>query len=106
MHPDKASGPDGLNPAFFQHFWNLIGKEVFICCQQWLVEASLPATVNDTTLVLIPKKDSVDDPKDLHPIDLCNVFYKIVAKVLVTDFKKSYKVSYLKSNQLSSLVEI
>lgn len=20
MHPDKASGPDGLNPAFFQHF--------------------------------------------------------------------------------------
>ena len=20
MHPDKVSGPDGLNPAFFQHF--------------------------------------------------------------------------------------
>lgn len=20
MHPDKASGPDGLNPAFFQNF--------------------------------------------------------------------------------------
>lgn len=31
MHPDKASGPNGLNPVFFQHFWNLLGKEVFLC---------------------------------------------------------------------------
>lgn len=29
MHPDKASGPDGLNPAFFQTFWKLMGQEVF-----------------------------------------------------------------------------
>lgn len=31
MHPDKASGPDGLNPAFFQQFWSILGKEVFTC---------------------------------------------------------------------------
>lgn len=36
MHPDKASGPDGLNPAFFQHFWKILGREVFKCCCQWL----------------------------------------------------------------------
>lgn len=28
MHPDKASGPDGLNPAFYQNFWNVMGSEV------------------------------------------------------------------------------
>lgn len=33
MHPDKASGSDGFNPAFFQHFWSMLGKEVFICCK-------------------------------------------------------------------------
>lgn len=25
IHPDKASGPDGLNPAFFQNFWPILG---------------------------------------------------------------------------------
>ncbi|XVF67745.1 hypothetical protein PTKIN_Ptkin10aG0146800 [Pterospermum kingtungense] len=25
MNPDKAPGPDGFNPGFYQHFWPLIG---------------------------------------------------------------------------------
>lgn len=29
MHPDKAAGPDGLNAAFFQHFWGILGKNVY-----------------------------------------------------------------------------
>lgn len=88
MHLDKASGPDGMNPAFFQHFWNLLGVEVYKCCQKWLVDGSLPAKVNDTTLVLIPKKDNVDDPRDLRPIALCNVLYKILSKFLANRLQK------------------
>lgn len=38
MHPDKASGPNGLNPAFFQHFWKQVGKEVFESCREWLLD--------------------------------------------------------------------
>lgn len=26
MHPDKALGPDGLNPAFYQNFWKVLGE--------------------------------------------------------------------------------
>lgn len=88
MHPDKASGPDGLNPAFFQHFWKVLGKEVYQSCKAWLQECKFPATVNDTMLVLVPKKESVEDPKDLRPIALCNVLYKVIAKVLANRLKK------------------
>lgn len=30
MHPNKSSGPDGLNPDFYQHFWDLCGDEIFL----------------------------------------------------------------------------
>ncbi|KAH9666707.1 reverse transcriptase domain-containing protein [Citrus sinensis] len=26
MHPDKSPGPDGMNPAFYQKFWNVVAK--------------------------------------------------------------------------------
>lgn len=88
MHPDKASGPDGLNPGFFQHFWVLLGPEIFNCCKQWLQSCSFPAELNDTNIVLIPKKDVVEKMTDLRPIALCNVLYKILAKVLANRLKQ------------------
>lgn len=87
MHQDKAAGPDGLNPAFFQHFWGKMGKEVFECCKTWLDECSFPADLNNTNLVLIPKKTDAQCMKDFRPITLCNVLYKILAKVLANRFK-------------------
>lgn len=53
MHPDKASGPDGLNPAFFQQFWKDMGREVYECCKVWLKKCSFSAEFNSTNLVLI-----------------------------------------------------
>lgn len=38
-------------------------------------------------MVLIPKKDNVESMKDLRPIALCNVLYKILAKVLANRLK-------------------
>lgn len=87
MHPDKSAGPDGLNPAFYQHFWHLFGTEVFQCCKQWLTDLAFPLDLNDTTVVLIPKKDSADEMKDLRPLALCNVLYKVIAKVLANRLK-------------------
>lgn len=87
MHPDKSAGPDGLNPAFYQHFWGLFGKEVYQCCVNWLNEKSFPTNLNVTTIVLIPKKEGADSMKNLRPIALCNVLYKIIAKVLSNRLK-------------------
>lgn len=87
MHPDEASGSDGLNPAFFQHFWSLMGPKIFQRCKNWLQECSFPANLNDINVVLISKKENADSMKDLRPITLCNVSYKIIAKVLANRLK-------------------
>lgn len=87
MHPEKASGPDGFSPTFFQHFWSLIGVEVFEGCKKLLDDNIFPAELNSTNLVLIPKKDTVEKLTDVRPITLCNFLYKILAKVLANRLK-------------------
>lgn len=39
--------------------------------------------MNDTVIVMIPKKNNPEEMKDYRPISLCNVVYKVVAKCLV-----------------------
>ncbi|CAN1800641.1 hypothetical protein LINPERHAP1_LOCUS22623 [Linum perenne] len=82
MHPDKAPGPDGLNPAFYQGFWNEMGKEISDDCRTWLVNGVIPGDVWATNIVLIPKKEYPTRMTEQCCISLCNVRYTIVAKVL------------------------
>lgn len=42
----------------------------------------IPRGINHTLKTLIPKVKNVESIKDIYPIGLCNVFYKIISKVL------------------------
>ncbi|RVX23698.1 putative mitochondrial protein [Vitis vinifera] len=85
MHPDKSPEPDGFNLAFFQHFWPLIGKEIFHACSSWLNNNEFPASLNETIIVLIPKNDNPVSMRDLRPIALYNV---VVAFELIHYMKR------------------
>jgi hypothetical protein len=82
MHPDKSPGPDGLNPAFYHRFWEGIGGDLISDVVAWLNSGQLPQGLNATNIVLAPKGDNPETMKDLRPISLCNVLYKIISKVL------------------------
>ena len=82
MHLDKSPGPDGLNPTFYKRFWALCGGEVIKAWKQLLNLGYLPSALGETNIVLIPKCEHPRTMKDLRPISLCNVVYKILAKAL------------------------
>lgn len=46
--------------------------------------------INKTNKFFIPKKNKPLTPKDFHPISLCHVVYKFIAKVLVNRMKPAF----------------
>ena len=88
MHPDKLPRPDGFNPAFYQRFWDLVGDDVYRDSLEWMNNLCFPPSVNHTNICLILKHHNPRTMKDYKPIVLCNVNYKILAKVLENRLKK------------------
>ena len=87
MQADKCPGPDGFNPGFYQKFWDMCGSEIHKAGCEWLENGVFPTHLNSTNIALIPKGDAQTTMKDWQPIALCNVVYKMVAKVLANRLK-------------------
>lgn len=84
----KAPGADGMPVVFYKRFWSLVGSKVKEEVLQVLNGAAMLVGWNDTVIVLIPKTASPEKLKELRPISLCNVVYKLVSKVLANRLKR------------------
>jgi hypothetical protein len=81
--PLKAPGPDGFPSRFFQRNREVLKEDVIAAVRKFLDTGQMSAGVNETTIVLLPKKDDPEQLKDSRPISLCNVIYKVMSKCLV-----------------------
>lgn len=56
LNNDNTSGPNGFIGLFFQHCWEIIGKDVTRMVRAFFCGHMLPRFVTHTNLVLLPKK--------------------------------------------------
>ena len=85
---DKAPGLDGFPFAFLVFSWDFVKDEVLGFFQEFYEHNRFVKSLNATLLVLIPKKNNVEDFKDLRPISLVGGLYKILTKVLANRIKR------------------
>ena len=85
---DKAPGPDGFPSAFWAFSWDFVKNEVLGFFKEFHDQARFVKNLNATFLVLIPKKQTVEDFKDLRSINLVGSLYKILTKVLANRIKR------------------
>lgn len=87
MRSNASPGPDGLNAAFYKSSWPWTSTDVHQMVTTFYTTAFMQPEINQTHIVLIPKKIQPIIPQDFRPISLCNVIYKIIAKTLADRLK-------------------
>ena len=87
MAPLTTPGPDGMSPIFYKSFWHIVGKDVTEVVLTALNSGTIPDSINSTFIALIPKIKYPWKVSGFRLISLCNMVYKLIAKVLVNRLK-------------------
>lgn len=88
LNPSKAPGPNGCTATFFQYMWDSIEGDIINDSLEVLSKGGSLDKWNETTITLIPKVKILEKVKDFRLISLCNVSYKIVARVITNRMRK------------------
>lgn len=82
INADKAPGPDGFSAGFYHSFWRILGDDICRDVRKFFETGKMDKQINETHICLLPKVSGPKSPSEFRPIALCNVRYKIIAKIL------------------------
>ena len=88
MEPLRAPGLDGLHALFFQSQWEVTGESLWIMVYSIFQNPQHVKGINQTFISLIPKVDNPESVKQFRLINLCNVAYKVVTKIVANRLKR------------------
>lgn len=82
MGSNKSPSMDGMTVNFYKSYWSIIKEDVVKEVQMSFQLGTIKAAHNHTFIALIPKSVSASKVDQFRPIALCNVFLKIITKII------------------------
>jgi hypothetical protein len=95
---DKAPGPDGFNGLFIKKCWNILRSDFYQLCQDFSEGNKGLEGINNSFIVLVPKKPNPETVNDYRPISLMNLAPKLVTKIMA-DRLQNEIISLVHKNQ-------
>ncbi|KAI0501032.1 hypothetical protein KFK09_019250 [Dendrobium nobile] len=87
LHPTPHPLAHGYTFKFYKSTWNTIGKPLCEVVSSFFHYGSIPKHVKATAIALIPKRPHAANLLNYRHISLCNIFNKIIAKILANSMK-------------------
>ena len=110
---EKAPGPDGFPVEFFLAFFDLLGEELVELVEDARISGRVLPSLNSTFITLVPKSDKPTTFTNFCPISLCNLIYKLIAKVaalrikpFLDHFITPQQFGFLKNRQIMEPIAI
>jgi len=79
----KSPGPDGIHAIFYKENWQTVSRSFLNFINSALDSGSVPTTLLEAHMILIPKEQNPDSINKFRPITLLNVAYKVLTKLIV-----------------------
>jgi hypothetical protein len=83
----KAPEPDGFTALFYVKYWEYIKGIVLLAIENFFQNSHLQREQNHTFITVIPKHLGASSVHHYRPISLCNIFYKIISKLIANRLK-------------------
>ncbi|XP_026459289.1 uncharacterized protein LOC113359946 [Papaver somniferum] len=103
----EVSGPYGFPISFYLLCWDIIKDDFFNVVKDLHARSFLDWRLKNTFIALIPKKDTIEEIKDLRPISLIHGVYKIISKMLEESLKTTllniisqHQTAFIKKRQI------
>lgn len=87
MKRDKSLGSDGFSISFYKKCWDIMKGDLLNVFDEFYYSEEFYEHLNNTFIVLIPKKNNAQNLREFHPISLLSNVYKIIAKTLSSRLK-------------------
>lgn len=87
----KPPGPDGFTNEFIKGCWSLVANDFYKLLENFFNGEVCLKSINNSHIVLIPKKDGPQGVSDYRPISLLNTSIKLLTKLLANRLQKKIR---------------